>query len=157
MTFPLGGQEVTTANRSVFLTQHLSHRSTLATPQLLRPSHVLTRTSPFASTKPDWLWPPLHSEDPPLRVVPLKCRTWPWCSSPNCPTSRTVHQNKLYQNGAKERTRGTVNQTVMSRDRPGSLLPLCPQTGLLMSWGWTIILPLMTSETPGKTLTEDVW
>lgn len=155
MTFPPGGRQVTTPNRSVFLTQHLSHRFPMTTPHLLCRSHVLTRTSPFVSIKLDWLWPPLHSEDPSLRVVPLKCRTSPWYSSQNCPTSRTVHPNKLYQTGAKARR--TVNQTVRSRDRRGSLPLPCRQTGLLMSWGWTIILPLMTSKMPGKALTQDVW
>lgn len=156
MTLPPGGREVTTLNRSVFLIQHLIRHFPLTVPQLLCRSRVLTRTSPFVSIKPEWLWPRLPSEDPLLKLVPLKCRTSPWCSSQNCPTSGTVHQNEFYQIGTKARTLKTVNQTVKSSNPRGSLPPPCPQTGLLTFLGWTIIIPLMTSETPGTALTENV-
>lgn len=157
VTFPPGGQKVTAPNRSVFLTLHFRHHSPLTTCLLPRRSHVLTRTSPFLSITLDWLWPPQRSEDPWLSVAPLKCRTSPGCCSPNCQTSLTVHQNGLYQTGAKAGTPKTVNQTVKRpRGRLGSLLPPCRQRGLLMSWGWTIIRPLMTSETLGKVFTSCV-
>lgn len=157
MTFPPGGQKVTAPNRSVFLTLHFRHHSPLTTCLLPRRSHVLTRTSPFLSITLDWLWPPQRSEDPWLSVAPLKCRTSPACCSPNCQTSLTVHQDGLCQTGAKAGTPKTVNQTVKRpRGRLGSLLPPCRQRGLLMSWGWTIIRPLMTSETLGKVFTSHV-
>lgn len=157
MTFPPGGQKVTAPNRSVFLTLHFRHHSPLTTCLLPCRSHVLTRTSPFLSITLDWLWPPQHSEDPWLSVPPLKCRTSPACCSPNCQTSLTVHQNRLYQTRAKAGTPKTVNQTVKRpRGRLGSLLPPCRQRGLLMSWGWTIILPLMTSETLDRALMSHV-